>query len=224
MSLTEWPKSERPREKLITLGPGALSDAELLAIFLRTGVKGKPVLELARELLLRFDGFRGLLEADHQQLMGTVGIGLAKYVQLKVALELSERYLQSGFERGDAISDPGATRRYLKGKLRAQTREVFACMYLDNQHRLIQYEELFFGTIDGASVHPREVVKRVLEKNAAAVIFAHNHPSGVAEPSQADQRITERLKAALALIDVRVLDHLIVGDKEVMSFAERGLL
>lgn len=224
MQLTKWPSFMRPQEKLLATGPGQLSDAELLAIFLRTGMKGKPVMALAQELLEQFDGIRGLLEADQDQLTLIQGVGLAKYVLLKAALELSERYLQSGLERGDAISDPGSTRAYLTGKLRGYSREVFACMFLDNQHRLIRYEELFFGTIDGASVHPREVVKRVLEYNAAAVIFAHNHPSGVAEPSQADRRITERLKSALLLIDVRVLDHMIVGDHEVLSFAERGFL
>jgi DNA repair protein RadC len=165
-----------------------------------------------------------LLEADAETLTGARGMGPAKFAQLRAALELTQRYLQAGFERGDAISDPAVTRQYLKGKLRGYGREVFACMYLDNQHRLISYEELFFGTIDGASVHPREVVKRVLKHNAAAVIFAHNHPSGVAEPSQADRRITDRLKSALLLVDVRVLDHMIVGDQEVLSFAERGLL
>jgi len=219
-----WPISERPRERLLKHGAASLSDAELLAIFLRTGSPGKSVMALACELLQAFDGIRGLLDAEYISLTNTAGIGLAKSVQLKATLELSQRYLQEGIERGNAISDPGATRNYLMGKLRAYPREVFACMYLDNQHRLIKYEELFFGTIDGASVHPREVVKRVLAHNAAAVIFAHNHPSGLAEPSQADKRITERLKSALLLVDVRVLDHMIVGDKEVLSFAERGLL
>lgn len=224
MSTNDWPGSERPREKLLKLGAGALSDIELVAIFLRTGVAGRPVMELARELLGRFEGVRGLLEAPDRDVMEAPGMGLAKYAQLRAALELTERYLQCGFERGAAITDPGMTRRYLMTKLRAYTREVFACLYLDNQHRLIKYEELFFGTIDGASVHPREVVKGALEHNAAAVIFAHNHPSGIAEPSQADQRITDRLKSALLLVDVRVLDHMIVGDREVVSLAERGLL
>jgi len=219
-----WGHAEKPREKLINQGAASLSDIELLAIFLRTGVKGKSVMVLAAELLSSFNGIRGMLEADYESLTRISGIGLAKFVQLKAALELTERFLESSIQRGDAISDPGVTRSYLKSKLRAYEREVFACMYLDNQHRLIQFEELFFGTIDGASVHPREVVKRALENNAAAVIFAHNHPSGRVEPSQADQRITERLKSALALVDIRVLDHMIVGDSEVLSFAERGLL
>ena len=224
MALTEWPIEERPREKLLSFGAASLSDAELLAIFLRTGTRMKPVMALARDLLNEFHGVRGLLEADKQTLIGAYGIGVAKFAQLHAALELTERYLQAGFERGDAITDPGTTRRFLKSKLRGYAREVFACLYMDNQHRLIKYEELFFGTIDGASVHPRAVVKHALRHNAAAVIFAHNHPSGVAEPSQADQRITDRLKSALLLVDVRVLDHMIVGDKEVLSFAEKGLL
>ncbi len=224
MALAEWPIEERPREKLLSFGAASLSDAELLAIFLRTGTRMKPVMALARDLLNEFHGVRGLLEADKQTLIGAYGIGEAKFAQLHAALELTERYLQSGFERGDPITDPGTTRRFLKSKLRGYAREVFACLYMDNQHRLIKYEELFFGTINGASVHPREVVKHALKHNAAAVIFAHNHPSGVAEPSQADQRITDRLKSALLLVDVRVLDHMIIGDREVLSFAEKGLL
>ncbi|MCB1645451.1 MAG: DNA repair protein RadC [Pseudomonadales bacterium] len=221
---SQWPKSERPREKLLARGPAFLTDTELLAIFLSTGVRGIPVLQVAEELLATFGGVRGLLEADSRQVMNARGVGPARYAQLRAALEITERYLKAGFERGDAITDPDSTRRYLMTRLRGYSREVFACMYLDNQHRLIEYEELFFGTIDGASVHPREVVKRALGHNAAAVIFAHNHPSGIAEPSQADQRITERLKSSLLLVDIRVLDHMIVGDQEVMSFAERGLL
>jgi DNA repair protein RadC len=215
---------EGPREKLIEKGAAALTDAELLAIFLRTGVPGKNVVSLASELLAEFGGIRGLLETDDSNLKRIPGIGAAKFAQLRAVLELSERYLAATFARAGVISDPGATRRYLKSKLRGYGQEVFACLHLDNQHRLIVYEELFFGTIDGASVHPREVVKRVLKHNAVAVIFAHNHPSGVAEPSQADRRITERLKAALTLVDVRVLDHMIVGDEEVLSFAEKGIL
>ena len=214
----------RPREKLLLCGPSALSDAELIAIFLRTGTKGLPVMDMALQLLKSFGGIRGLLEAKQSTLMQTPGIGDAKYVQLKATLELTERYLRTRMDRGDVISDPATTRQFLTSKLRAYGREVFVCLYLDNQHRLIHYEELFLGTIDSASVHPREVVKQVLLYNAAAVIFAHNHPSGIAEPSPADQRITRRLQAALGLIDVRVLDHFIVGDGDVLSFAERGLL
>ncbi|MCB1691301.1 MAG: DNA repair protein RadC [Pseudomonadales bacterium] len=224
MSMSNWPAEERPREKLIARGAGALSDAELVAIFIGTGCRGRSALDVARELLATFGGLRGMLDAEPGALTAAPGVGAARYAILKAALELSGRYLECGFTRGDFISDPGVTRQYLKGKLRGYGQEVFACMYLDNQHRLIRYEELFFGTIDGASVHPREVVKRVLQYNAAAVIFAHNHPSGLAEPSQADRRITDRLKSALLLVDVRVLDHMIVGDEEVLSFAERGLL
>lgn len=215
---------ERPREKLLQQGAAALSDAELLAIFIRTGTRDRPALRIARELLARFGDLRGLLEATPAAATAVPGIGPAKFAPLLAALELASRYLECRCRRGDVIGDPGSTRDYLKGKLRHQQREIFAVMLLDNQHRLITYEELFFGTIDGASVHPREVVKQVLIHNAAAVIFAHNHPSGVAEPSQADRRITERLKAALLLIDVRVLDHMVVGDSEVVSFAERGLI
>ena len=211
MKNPDWPVSERPREKLLARGPAALSDAELLAIFLGTGTRDIPVMQLAGELLQKFRGVRGLLEADQAQLVSAKGMGVAKSAQLRAALELTERYLQAGFDRGDPLTDPVTTGRFLKSKLRGYTREVFACLYLDNQHRLIRYEELFFGTIDGASVHPREVVKRVLFHNAAAVIFAHNHPSGVSEPSQADKNITRRLADALGLIDIRVLDHFVMS-------------
>lgn len=221
---SDWPESERPREKLLRRGASSLTDAELIAIFLRTGTRRLPVLALASTLLRQLGGIRGLLDSSEAQLRQCHGVGLAKYVQLQAALELGERYLFASLERGEGMLDPASTRRFLKSKLRGYDREVFACLFLDNQHRVISYEELFFGTIDGASVHPREVVKRVLYHNAAAVIFAHNHPSGIAEPSQADERITERLKSALLLVDVRVLDHMIVGDAEVMSFAESGLI
>jgi DNA repair protein RadC len=222
--MDDWPSAERPREKLLQQGAAALTDAELLAIFIRTGVKGRSAIDVARDLLRDFGGLRGLIDADAGSVCKCSGIGIAKYAQIRASLELFERYLLESLDRGDAISDPGKTRRFLKGKLRKYSREVFACMYLDNQHRLIKFEELFYGTIDGASVHAREVVKRALDHNAAAVIFAHNHPSGVAEPSQADRRITDRLKSALLLVDVRVLDHMVVGDREVISFAERGFL
>ncbi len=214
----------RPREKLLEQGASALSDAELLAVFLGTGARGQTVLHLAQSLLDVFGGIHGLLEAQAASVIDVPGIGPAKYAALCASKELVERFLEGAARKGSAIADPDGTRRFLICRMRHYQREVFACLYLDNQHRLIQYEELFLGTIDGASVHPREVVKQVLHYNAAAVIFAHNHPSGVSEPSQADLRITDRLKSALSLVDVRVLDHMIVGDREVLSFAERGLL
>ncbi|RMD71935.1 MAG: JAB domain-containing protein [Gammaproteobacteria bacterium] len=223
MPIKDWPKEERPREKLLERGAGALSDAELLAVLLRTGVKGKTAVDLARDFLADFGGLRGLLEADLKALQGK-GLGKAKYAQLQAALELSRRHLLETLKRGDALTSPELTKSYLKARLRDYPHEVFACLFLDNRHRIIAFEELFRGTIDGASVHPREVVKRVLAHNAAAVIFAHNHPSGVAEPSGADRSITLRLKEALALIDVRVLDHVIIGDREATSLAERGWL
>jgi DNA repair protein RadC len=224
MPIKEWPESERPREKLLERGAGALSDAELLALFLRTGVRGKSAVDLARDLLTNFDGLVGLLAADQKRFCAGKGLGTAKFAELQAVLELSRRYLLSRVRDQDVLTSPEATRDYLKLRLYSSPHEIFACLFLDNRHRVICYEELFRGTIDGASVHPREVVRRVIATNAAAVIFAHNHPSGVAEPSQADLRITQRLKEALGLIDVRVLDHVIIGDGEGTSLAERGLL
>jgi DNA repair protein RadC len=224
MPIKGWPEDERPREKLLARGAGALTDAELLAIFLRTGVAGKSAVDLARDLLSELDGLRGLFAADETRLRRVKGLGPAKYTQLRAVLELNRRYIGEQIGQRDVLSSPQATRAFLKTQLYRHPHEVFACLFLDNRHRVVRYEELFRGTIDGASVHPREVVRRALDVNAAAVIFAHNHPSGVAEPSQADLRITQRLKDALALIDVRVLDHFIVGEGEGTSMAERGLL
>jgi DNA repair protein RadC len=224
MPIRDWPEAERPREKLLGRGAGALSDAELLALFLRTGSKGKSAVDLARELLTRHGGLRPLLEAEIPELCANPGLGPAKAILLKAALELGQRYLHAAVRRGDVFSGVDDTRRFLSARLRHHPYEVFAALFLDNRHRLIVYEELFRGTVDGASVHPREIVRCCLRHNAAAVVFAHNHPSGVAEPSSADRKITERLKQALALIDVRVLDHFVVGDGEPVSFADRGLL
>lgn len=224
MAITDWPKAERPRERLLTSGPAALSEAELLAIFLRTGVKGKSALDLARQLLDEFGGLRSLLEADRKSFCRLPGLGDAKYAQLQAALELCRRYLAASLGRTDVLKSPEDTRTYLSIQLRGHPHEVFACLFLDNRHRVVSFEELFRGTIDGATVHPREVVKRALANNAAAVIFAHNHPSGVAEPSRADGLLTQRLKEALALVDVRVLDHFVIGDGEPVSLAERGLI
>ena len=224
MAIKDWPVDERPREKLLQRGPAALSDAELLAIFLRTGLPGLSAVDLARELLQQFGGLRPLLEADQQRFCQGKGLGSAKFVQLQATLELSRRHLLATLQRGEALTSPGDTRQYLAARLRGHRQEVFACLFLDNRHRIQAFEELFYGTVDGASVYPREVVRRCLEHNAAAVILAHNHPSGVAEPSRADEQITLRLKEALALIDVRVLDHMIVGDGEITSLAERGVI
>jgi len=224
MSIANWPESERPREKLIKQGAFSLSDAELLAIFLRTGVKGKSAVDLSRELLQNFGGLRELLESSEQEFCAAYGLGLAKYVQLQAVLEMSRRYLQSGLEKGSALENPQQVRDFLSSHMRHQNREVFACLFLDNKHRVIVFEELFWGTINASAVYPREVVARALKHNAAAVILAHNHPSGVAEPSEADKRITQKLQQLLEGIDVRVLDHMIVGDTEVISFAEQGLL
>ncbi len=224
MSITDWPAAERPREKLLSQGAAALSDAELLAIFLRVGCVGKSAVDLARELLAEYGGLRPLLEASQADFCRGLGLGAAKYAQLQAVLEMARRHLSSAMKSGDLLTSPQLVRDYLQAQLRHRQHEVFVVLFLDNQNRLLAYEEMFRGTIDGANVYPREVVKQALARNAAAVIFAHNHPSGVAEPSQADQRITQRLTAALGVVDVRVLDHMVVGDAEVVSFAERGLL
>jgi len=224
MPISDWPASERPREKLLQRGASALSDAELLAIFLRTGIAGKSAVELGRELIREHGGLRALLAADQQQFCRRPGLGPAKFALLQAVMEMARRQLREGLARGEALTSPDLTRNYLQAHLADRLQEVFACLYLDNRHRVIEYEELFQGTIDGASVHPREVVRRALFHNAAAVILSHNHPSGIAEPSQADQHITQRLSQALALIDVRVLDHIIIGSGEAVSLAERGLL
>jgi DNA repair protein RadC len=194
MAITDWPADERPREKLLDRGAGALTNAELLAIFLRTGVAGKTAVDLARELLDAYGGLAGLLSAPRALFCQAKGLGEAKYAQLQAVLEMSRRYLRDEITGRDVMSSPEATRNYLKLRLRGFPHEVFACLFLDNRHRVIEYRELFRGTIDGASVHPREVVREAVRWNAAAVIFAHNHPSGVAEPSQADLRITQRLR------------------------------
>jgi DNA repair protein RadC len=224
MAIKDWPAAERPREKLMQLGPSALTDAELLAIFLRTGIAGTSAVDLARTLLERFGGLRQLLSADRNTFLQAPGMGNAKYAQLQAVLEMARRHLSEQLREGDALRNPEDTRRYLQMQLSSHPYEVFAVLFLDNRHRVLAFEELFRGTIDGASVHPREVVRRALHYNAAALILAHNHPSGVSEPSSADRRITARLQAALALIDVRVLDHIVVGHGEFTSFAERGLL
>ncbi|SON51045.1 RadC family protein [Vibrio tapetis] len=222
MSVKSIPTESMPREKLLTHGPKSLTDAELLAIFLRTGTKGMNVLELADFLLKDCGSLRALFSATQDQFCRHKGLGEATYVQLQAVLEMTQRYLAETLKRGDALTSPEQTKLYLSSILRDRHREAFFVLFLDNQHRVVSDEILFEGTIDAASVYPREVVKRALHHNAAALILAHNHPSGVAEPSQADRRITRRLSDATALIDVRILDHFVIGDGEVVSFAERG--
>ncbi|ABM63064.1 RadC family protein [Halorhodospira halophila] len=224
MSIRSWPREERPRERLIQRGPQALSDAELLAIFLRTGRRGQSAVELARELLAAFSGLRGLLEADRETFAARPGLGDAKYAQMQAALEIARRHLGEQLQRGPTLSSPAQTRTYLAALLRDHPSEVFGGLFLDNRHRVIGFEELFRGTINGASVYPRELVRRALAHNAAAVIVAHNHPSGITEPSAADEALTHRLREALGLVDVRLLDHFVVGDGEPVSLAERGVL
>jgi len=224
MPITDWPENERPREKLLNLGAQALSDAELLAIFLRTGINGKTAVDIARDILKHFGSLRELLSANLDEFCLFPGLGQAKYTQLQAVLELSRRHLAEQLQRGDALTDPAMTRQYLTTRLRDYQYEVFACLFLDNRHRILGFEELFRGTIDGANVHPREVVRQALDYNAAAVIFSHNHPSGIAEPSEADRSITQRLQNALELVDIRVLDHVVIGDGESVAFAELGWL
>jgi len=224
MAITDWPLQERPRERLLALGAGSLADAELLAILLRTGTKGKSAVDVARQLLGRFGSVSALLEAGPESLEDTPGLGSAKLAQLQAALELARRALREDLSSRDALSSPRAVRDYLRLLLSGREQEVFVVLLLDAQHRVIASEEMFRGTLTQTSVYPREVVKCALKHNCAAVIFAHNHPSGVAEPSHADELLTRSLKAALALVDVQVLDHFIVAGTRTMSFAERGLI
>ncbi len=223
-TIKDWPAEERPREKLLAQGSEILTDAELLAIFLRTGIAGKTAVDLAKELLTDFGSLQALLEADETQFCRGKGLGSAKYAQLQAVLEMAKRHYVEVLQRGSVLTSPEVTRAYLTAQLRSYSYEVFACLFLDNQHRVIVFEEMFRGTIDSASVYPREVAKKALFHNAAAVIFAHNHPSGINEPSQSDKQITEKLKQSLALFDIRVLDHFIIGDGQPYSFAEHGLL
>ena len=225
MAINDWPEDERPRERLLAQGAAALSDAELLAIFLRVGIKGKSAVDLARELIRHFGSLNRLFAASKDEFSAIPGMGAAKYAQLQAVLEMARRALSEQMKSGDAFSTPGAVRDYLRLHLAGLDHEVFFVLWLDAQNRLIAGEELFRGTLTQTSVYPREVVKRALWHNAAAVVFAHNHPSGVSEPSSADQSLTGELKQALALVDVRVLDHFIVaGASQPLSFAERGLL
>lgn len=225
MTITDWPAGERPRERLLAHGPAALSDAELLAIFLRVGVRGKSAVDLARDLLQHFGSLSALCVASMEALAAIPGIGPAKYAQLQAVLELARRALREEMAQRDVLDSPTAVRQWLRLKLAPLQHEVFMILLLDAQNRVIATEELFRGTLTQTSVYPREVVKLALHGHAAAVILAHNHPSGVGEPSHADRLLTAHLSKALALIDVKVLDHFVVaGNAEPVSFAERGLL
>jgi DNA repair protein RadC len=225
MPLSDWPLSERPREKLLLNGAQSLSEAELLATLLGcSGQRGRSAVDTARQLLSAHRSLRDLFNASRESALNQRGLGVVGWCRMQASLELARRYYAEAMRTGPLLDSPAATHRFLISRLRDQPHEVFCCLHLDNRHRLIAFDELFRGTIDGASVHPREVVKQALARNAAAVILAHNHPSGVSEPSQADQLITQRLREALALVDIRVLDHCIVADNGCLSFAERGLL
>ena len=225
MAITDWPEDERPRERLLAQGAAALSDAELLAIFLRVGMKGKSAVDLARELIACFGSLNGLFSATQSQFSAIPGMGPAKYVQLQAVLEMSRRALAENLKKGSVFASPAAVRDYLRLHLAGLKHEVFFALWLDAQNRLIVAEELFRGSLTQTSVYPREVVKKALHNNAAAVVLAHNHPSGVPEPSSADELLTRELKAALGLVDVRVLDHFIVaGSAPPLSLAERGWL
>lgn len=223
MSIRDWPEGERPREKLLTHGSAALSDAELLAVLLGSGCRGKDAIALGRELLTNAGSLGALLGRPEQQIRA-VGLGPAKRSRIIAALELARRSLAEELQQKPSLASPRDSGDYLRARLRHLPYEVFGCLYLDNRHRVLAFEELFRGTVDGASVHPREVVRACLQHNACAVIFAHNHPSGVAEPSAADRAITHELRDALQLVGVRVLDHLVIGSGEPVSMASRGLL
>jgi len=223
MAIADWPESERPRERLLAQGAGSLSDAELVAVLLRTGVRGKSAVDLGRELIERFHGLGGLFERIGGRDV-VKGLGAAKRAQFAAAIELARRCLAEQMKKRSALTSPGAVRDYLRLALAAKPHEVFVCIWLDAQHRVIDCVEAFRGTLTQTSVYPREIVKAALAANAAAVIFAHNHPSGAAQPSQADELLTRNLKEALALVEVKVLDHFIVAGNQAISFAERGLL
>lgn len=224
MKITDWPKHERPREKLLEKGAATLSDSELLAIFLRTGIKGISAIDLARNLLKEFGSFRRLLGASEHDFCKIKGLGQAKFAQLQASLEMVQRYTAETLDKTDVFNSVEQTQAYLIAKLRDQPHEVFAMLLLDSQHRLIKYRPMFYGTIDSASVYPRVLVQQALIDNAAAVILAHNHPSGIAEPSQADKSITKRIIDAFKLMDIKVLDHFVIGDGIAVSFAQRGLM
>ncbi len=223
MAIKEWPTMERPQEKLLTSGARALSDAELLAMFIRSGTKGRSAVDVGRDLLHEFGGLRQILSASEHDICKSHGLGPAKFALLQASLEIGRRFLDQTLRKQGPLSSPVQAADFLMHHLRDLKREVFAIIYLDTRHQVIDYEELFRGTINGATVHPREVIRSVLERNASAVILAHNHPSGVAEPSQSDATLTRKLRESLDLIDVSLLDHLVIGDGEYVSMSDRGL-
>ncbi|MCD5992107.1 DNA repair protein RadC [Pseudomonas sp. CDFA 602] len=224
MSIRSWPAAERPRERLLELGAQSLSDAELLAIFLRTGVAGKSAVDLSRHLLNQFGGLRPLLDADLAMFTSELGLGPAKFAQLQAVMEMARRHMAESLRRDSVLENPAQVRSYLKALLRHEPHEVFGCLFLDTKHRVLTFEILFHGTINAAYVHARQVVKRAMFHNAASLILCHNHPSGITDPSRSDIDLTKRLKEALLLVDVQVLDHVIIGDGEPLSMAERGLM
>jgi DNA repair protein RadC len=222
--MTDWPKEDRPREKLLSKGAAVLTDAELVAIFLQTGTRGKTALDLARELLTEHEGIKKLIDSPAATLQSKAGVGLAKYTRLQAAIELGRRYRRLQVDPRDVMNSSRVTQTFLADRMQHYPNEVFACLFLDNQLRLISFEELFHGTINEASVYPREIVRRALILNAAKIIIAHNHPSGRPEPSQADRDITSLIEKALELVDIRLIDHIIIGNPDHFSFATAGLL
>lgn len=224
MPITHWPHGEQPREKILIHGAKYLSDTELIAIFLRTGIRGKSAVDIARELLCEYGSLKKLFNAEPQQLLQKRGLGKAKYAMLKAVIELGRRYLEEDITLGEPLNSSTLTKRFFINRLSDYQREVFACLFLDIQHRMICFEELFYGTLNEANIYPREVVKRALKHNAAKIIFAHNHPSGIATPSEADIDVTQVLKRALAVVEVKVIDHIIIGSQACFSFAEAGLI
>ncbi|GAA4358369.1 RadC family protein [Kangiella marina] len=224
MKIMEWPQQERPRERLLKQGAASLSDAELLAIFLRTGTKNRNVVDLSRHLLREFGGLRQLLEASLADFTQQPGMGNAKYCQLQASLELSKRYLQQSLQQNQSFSSPDEVKHFLTSLLSHHKREQFVVLFLNNQHQLLVQETLFQGTINSAEVHPRVVVEKALSYHSAAVILAHNHPSGCLEPSPSDRHITDRIQQALQLVDIRTLDHIIIAQNQSYSFVENGLI
>ncbi|HTM62867.1 MAG TPA: DNA repair protein RadC [Gammaproteobacteria bacterium] len=224
MTITSWPNYDRPREKLLARGEQALTDAELIAIFLRTGTRGKTAVDIARQLLADFGGIKNLMQAPFITLTNLHGIGASKYASLKAALELGRRCLTHQAEHGDTLNSSSKTRQFIADHLRHHASEVFACIFMDMHYRLIRFDELFYGSIHEAVVYPREIVRRGLLYNAARIILAHNHPSGIALPSEADKTVTSNIKQALALVDMKLIDHIIVGRQDTYSFAEDGLV